>query len=1362
MAFDAGTVYSELHLNRSPFIRSLTAARAEAADFARRRYQATLDASAQEFIRNLSSVRREGVEFARQRYEASIGANTLPARRALSGFNETWRRYSRSWGQQGIRARVTADLRRTHAQLRNLERALDSVENEEHRVQIEAEVLRARQRLEGLQTLAKSVGAQDPIISVGIRGVAATYASMFGLQRLADRLDGYNVRLSARVDVDRSLSTALPNLLGALELQVARYRTVTMAAAAATMPVFLSAISAIPAAASIAGTTVGSLAITVSKGLAGGLGAATVALGLGSVALFAYGTTVQRTIGFVTGLSASFNSAKTQLGYAEDALKAAKKEFEGATKGTEAYRKAQIEVAFAQANVANEQARLNALLDVASPNLLKLTRGFGQAQAGAIRLGGAMADAVSPAILHAFGLFGQFESGITAGSVSMVRDMNKVSVSFMDAAASGQNLRSIETILQGIKAAGVPSLRIVGNVALFAVNSLAPMVSTGLDVLRTVRGLTNEANRWAASAEGQRRIADVWADLWSRGKRLLGVALDLGAGLWGIVRALDRSGTGDWLFRQIERGADSFERLMEAGGKGRREIVAFGRDVRPVLSAAISLADEGQRQFWRLVDAVRGGRKEGRKFGTLVDVIKAVEDSLRPLTNLLIHEFETIGPLLPPLVRQLSEWFSVMGRATPEMQSFLKFLTRALGLFNDLPDKQQIFIARTIAIASAVQALGGGVVIGAFAKFIAQWLLLRRIFRNFPKTPPVTGPATTLPPAFGGKQQKPPEIPKTLTARLAPFLGLAGGVGLLLAGIFLYDDYLKPVDDKLTAWLKNKFGLNFKVNLDKKINWGNPVDAGSELGAFLRRALTNGKQKGERHNRTLGWKDIGRQAMVGILNGIPGGGLISMTVKRISEWYQRAKRESGSKGWKGIGSGAAGSVLKGFLAGGLIGGAIALIGSWFTKSKNKRDSQKWKPLGSSAAGAIAQGFKNGGLIGGAVALIASWFAKSQGEKNRKRWKPLGSSAAGLIAAGWMNGGLVGAGIRLVASWFTKSQSEKNNKKWKPLGSSAAGLIVTGWMGGGLVAAGVRLIASWFTKSQSEKSRKRWRPIGDSAAGLIVSGWMGGGLVAAGIKLIASWFTKSQGEKNKKRWRPLGESAAGLIASGWKNGGLIGAAAALIASWFTKTKQEKDRKDWHGCGADATGKIKKGANSVSFRGVAANIFSGIVNYLTSGSALQRLYNIGRALVGNVLRGAQDRSREGSPSREMMERGRLLVAGLLVSVGSRYADARHSGAELMRNFLEGAKRVQSLRLDYEAASLSVPRLSQTAGRSHRTGSANVPQTVNYGGSTFNLPPVSINVNADLEAAERKAIETVRQAFAELRRQAGTSTASFGGVV
>ncbi len=44
----------------------------------------------------------------------------------------------------------------------------------------------------------------------------------------------------------------------------------------------------------------------------------------------------------------------------------------------------------------------------------------------------------------------------------------------------------------------------------------------------------------------------------------------------------------------------------------------------------------------------------------------------------------------------------------------------------------------------------------------------------------------------------------------------------------------------------------------------------------------------------------------------------------------------------------------------------------------------------------------------------------------------------------------------------------------------------------------------------------------------------------------------------------------------------------------------------------------------------------------------------------------------------------------------------------------------------------------------------------------PPVSVNVGADLDAAERKAIEVVRRAFAELRGQAGTSAPSYGGVV
>ena len=293
MSFDAGTVHSRLELDRSPFIRSLRMARAEAADFARKTYRATVGANNRDAVRNIMEAGSDGRDFANERYEATVDVDTSPGRRKLNGFDDVIRRYSRSWGQQGVRARVTADIQRALRSIRVLEGELEDTTDEQRRVYIEAEVTRARQRLEGLQNLAQRLGANDPTMSVNVRGVLASGAAMLGLQRIADRLDGYNIRM--RADVDSSLSKALPSALGALELQLAQVKTIATATAAVTMPIFYTSIAALPGVLSLATGSAASLAITLSKGLVGGVGAVSAALVTGGGALLTYGAVLRKT-----------------------------------------------------------------------------------------------------------------------------------------------------------------------------------------------------------------------------------------------------------------------------------------------------------------------------------------------------------------------------------------------------------------------------------------------------------------------------------------------------------------------------------------------------------------------------------------------------------------------------------------------------------------------------------------------------------------------------------------------------------------------------------------------------------------------------------------------------------------------------------------------------------------------------------------------------------------------------------------------------------------------------------------------------------------------------------------------------------
>lgn len=1265
-----------LELDRAPFTRSLSIARAMADAFERGEFMATLGAKLGELRDDLRSGTRDLTEFARQRATATVRADDRPARRTLTGFDEVMRRYSRSWGQQGIRARVQADVRRAQGQLRLLERQLEGITDERHRLIVEAEITRTRERLEGLGRLATSLGLQSPTISVGLRGQAATYAQMLGLQRLADRLDGYNIRFGA--DIDGSLSRALPNLLGALEMQIAKYKTVMTGIAAITMPMFYSSLAALPAVLTAATGAAGSLAISLGKGLVGAAGAGTVALGLGGAALFAYGKALGSTRDYAFRLNDIISQQSGDLSSAKTAVEAAKVELKKYEKGTKEHTLATRGLAVATQNEKQEQEELNALLQSATPRVMRLADAGHGLTLEMIELKGAIANEVAPSMESWIRGATRLLPTLRPHVLDMVSDITEVADSYVDAAQKGRNLRSITTIMKGIKSAGVPSLRIVGDVALIAVNVLSKMVPAGLDVLDVTRKLTGAARKWSGSAKGQRRIGEVWADLWRRGRQLWSIGVDLGAALWGVGRALDAAGTGDKLLRQLGGLVKGFRATMRTGGAGREAITDFMNTAEPLLDAGISLASEFGKQFVRLAKAVIGFKEEGSKLTVLEDIFYAIEDSLKPMADFFLYEFKNIGPLIGPFIRELADWFSTMAKSQPEMKFFIGFLTDMLHLFNSLDENDQRTIARVLAYVYAIKALGGGTAIsglGTLAGTVTQWLLLRRIWNNMPKAPviapPVSGPAASpkpgpFRPGGRGSPIPAPVVPAPVPAkgffsnwmtRLKSFPWLKGGawIGAAVGAALALDYFVMPSMHKLgmrlQTWVENTFGFQFprwvdnaskNASISLPINMWRGLKAGfanyswSKFGQDVMDAVKRGLadvplggaiggvlgglfSKARRLNAGKDWPGIGSFAVMAIGKGWQRGGLLGIASGIISRWFARSSGTSKSKNWGGIGGGAVGGIVKGFARGGLVGAAAALVGNWFGKTQGSSKGKRWGGIGSGAIGAMAKGFRSGGLVGAAVALVGSWFGKTSGSSKAKRWNGIGGSAIGAMARGFRSGGLVGAAVALVGNWFGNTQGSSKGKRWGGIGSGAISAMAKGFKSGGLIGAAVALVGSWFGKTSGSSKGKRWGGIGSSAIGAIVKGWKSGGLIGAAVSLVAAWFGRSQGEKNRKRWSPLGSSAAGEIVKGWKNGGLIGAAVALVGAWFGKTTGSSKGKRWSPIGQGAAGAIAKGWRDGGLLGAATALVNSWFGR-SQGSSKGKPWNgIGGGAVGGIVSG-----------------------------------------------------------------------------------------------------------------------------------------------
>jgi hypothetical protein len=558
------------------------------------------------------------------------------------------------------------------------------------------------------------------------------------------------------------------------------------------------------------------------------------------VALVGYYAAVNRTINYVGDLTSVITSQRSAVSEAGKATKEAQQRLKAAEPGTREYARASRGLALAKENERYEQERLNTLYDIATPRILKLQKSTNQARIRLLKMGGAIMHEVAPALMTGLAQFDRFGDSIHRGAVGMTRDMTGVSQSLIQTATKGQNLRSITGILQGIRRAGPPALTAVGNAALAAVNFLAPLVPYSLNVLRNVSDLAVEARKWTQSEDGQRRIAEIWETLVERGKQLGGigsnisqivyqglapaarysgdflgyleditgegakwansapgqrriarvwgtlvdrgrwlwrVTKNLSPALWGVLEALDQSGLVDYMSGRVERLSGRFAGLMSDSGRGRDGVVEFGRDVKPVLRSAERLATDLGAGFFSLTDTVVNFRNKTTGKRVMVEIIDAFRYMVNELIPFLRHEFEEIGPLLPPLIRALTDWFVIFGRAQPEMKFFIGFITDALEAFNSLPKPMKLTIARTVAWLTALRTLGLGWRVASFVLGFGKlrtaiglatakiWGLNRAAKATPKMTPPVVPPAK---PARGFWRRVPKTAPPTTSPNVPP------------------------------------------------------------------------------------------------------------------------------------------------------------------------------------------------------------------------------------------------------------------------------------------------------------------------------------------------------------------------------------------------------------------------------------------------------------------------------------------------------------------------------------------------------------------------------------------------------------------
>lgn len=683
-------------------------------------------------------------DYGRMRASATLTAEAKQAKAEVAGMTTIIRRYqNRFGGSQGVRTRLTADISQALANIRLLESLLEHVEDDKRRIVLEAEITRAMAELETLREFAATVGAQDPTLQVGIRGAAVAAAEMLGLQALADKLDGTGVDIT--LDIDDKLSTALPNILGAFELQVQQFQTVATTFTAVTVPMMISSLAAIPAVAAGAAGAVGSLATAIVPGLVGAAASLGTALGLAGTALGIFGFAVRSAGAYTWGLSQNLRQQSFQTKAAKDAMTEAQGVLDGTTKGTQAYANAQKGLTLATINYNNEAQNNKILLESVTPTMIKLARTYAETSNQVTRWRAAMADAVSPFLINFFETLGSVMKATQDPLHDMVSQMGFVASSFLDAYKSGQRLSNIKQIFQGIMAVGPSAMEALTNAIDIFIGVLHVVIPSAVDVAQKIQHMTSAAAGWVNSAKGQEVISQVWQHMTTVAGQLWRIALDLGKGIWGVVAALNASGTGTWLLDQIEKGAHWFAQLMSASGDARQAITDFVNDTKPLLQAAGSLIAAVVKGILHLIDVVRNAEGEsGKPFGQIIDVLNALKSLVPDVVDLLVHEFKVIGPLMPGLIKNIGEWAALFQKSTPEMVVFIKTITGLLAAFNSLPEPVRLAIARSLAWAAAIKVLGGGAILGvagSIAHLAAQFFIYKKIIGALPSSTTKTGGA---------------------------------------------------------------------------------------------------------------------------------------------------------------------------------------------------------------------------------------------------------------------------------------------------------------------------------------------------------------------------------------------------------------------------------------------------------------------------------------------------------------------------------------------------------------------------------------------------------------------------------------------
>lgn len=358
-----------------------------------------------------------------------------------------------------------------------------------------------------------------------------------------------------------------------------------------------------------------------------------------------------------------------------------------------------------------------------------------------------------------------------------------------------------------INSSAIKAAATLSELAATGVMAFQPLIPLASKLQSQILLIVRAADRWTQSAEGQRRLTTIYRDLYNEARRLGPVLLDVGRGVFNVFAAIQQTGVANQASRGLAAIASGFERITRRGTESRHALNEFLNDTRQLMPFVGRAVMAFVAQIGRVAGAVIRARQEGHKLTILQSIFRGIQRAAKPLGDLLLGTFRGLGPLIAQLIPRLARFFKTFAGTTGPLQTFVRLISRALQIFNNLPGPVKTAVANLAALKLILGTLGVGAVVAPLGRFAGNMFLANRAARQL-------GAESSIFAVAGG------------LARIGAVLG--AGIGLVaLAGtlylVYRRNKLVHDAVDGLVAKLRKGFAPEIKRAQGLLQNFGKGV-----------------------------------------------------------------------------------------------------------------------------------------------------------------------------------------------------------------------------------------------------------------------------------------------------------------------------------------------------------------------------------------------------------------------------------------------------------------------------------------------------------------------------------------------------------